>query len=66
MCGDIFSRGNARSQAAEVDDALDVLLARSGREVLGDLSFGLLEIAALLQRVQQVVGDVDAAHGLGG
>ena len=58
--------GNARGQAAEVDDALDVLLARSGREVLGDLSFGLLEIAALLQRMQQVVGDVDAAHGLGG
>ena len=58
-------RLRAVAEAAEVDDPADSLALRHLREVPGALPLALLEVARgpAAHRVDQVVGDLDAAPG---
>ena len=53
---------NFRGQAAEVNDAPHILCRTSGCEDLCHRLFGRFKFVAFLQRVEEVVGDLDAVE----
>ena len=56
--------GDVWSESAEVDDAAQLALCSGLREGVGHRGFGRFQIGALLQRVHEVVGDVNPLESL--